>query len=89
MSKDRTVADLEIGEGGWTAPWSAIKTTNEGWKILNEALIFDDSGGSATMWVEKTDKGYFADLKEPHEYKTTETYNRLHYSPLPRIDRPN
>lgn len=46
--KEKTIADLEFGESGYTVPWAYNRDLNH----LNTSFSIGKKGGTASLWVE-------------------------------------
>lgn len=88
--EEATIADMEIGESGWTVPWAAFADPNGRMWINGSYTIHKNSGGTVGMLVVRKKSGYLIDTTKTRHCREYKWYRGTPYyvggsNPLPVI----
>ena len=61
---ERTIADLEIGEEGWTVPWAMFVDEDRRCYLNGNYPIVAEMRGTAQMLIQDTKDGYIVDISQ-------------------------
>lgn len=73
-NESKKIKNLSPGEGGYAVPWAMAVFPNGDCFLNPEYTVAPKPGGTVSMWVEKTQTGYFVNAYDAYRITFGDPY---------------